>query len=608
MIHSHSLTYTTATAALILSLSASAFAKPAGAPQSTQQLSHLQAQAWSNLAVSLSKMNQRELRNQFLVRNAKGDIRSKKEAEPAPTSEIWSQKDPVENKIEGTSTEKLYKEFSVTAHTDEVLVAVIDDGVDITHPDLQGKIWVNSGEIPGDGIDNDGDGYIDDVNGWNFLGGKDSNGNNVNVGGTNLELTREVARLTKKKATAGLTAEEEIYFTKVKTQFESEVGKIHKQADFLQNLLLAIDVLKKNGLTEESVEAVDSMTATSEIIEAAKELVRPIFKDHYTSEDVQEALGPLQNKLDFNYNLEFNSSAIVKDNPEVLDEKGYGNNDVIGPDANHGTHVSGIIAALRANGFGIDGQALNVKIMALRAVPDGDERDKDVANAIRFAADHHARVINMSFGKEYSPNKPYVDAAVRYAESKGVLLVHAAGNDGKETETLSNNFPNRNLTDVKGGERLASNWIEVGASSLHRGLDLPATFSNWGKSSVDLFAPGVNIESTVMNKQYDTYSGTSMASPEVAGVAALLIDQFPALNPSEVRTTLMSTATLYPGVKVNQPHPDKDSAGKKIAEKEVDFADLSASGGVVNAYDALAYLRTSQSKPTLKSKIWRFFK
>jgi subtilisin family serine protease len=212
-----------------------------------------------------------------------------------------------------------------------------------------------------------------------------------------------------------------------------------------------------------------------------------------------------------------------------------------------------------------------VRIMSVRVTPDGDERDKDVANGIRYAVDHGALVINMSFGKGYSPEKPVVDSAVRYAESKGVLLVHAAGNDGSDNDRV----PSYPTAGYLGGGR-AANWLEVGASTFRRSA-LAARFSNYGRTAVDLFAPGQDIYATLPNQRYGRQSGTSMAAPTVSGVAALLLAYFPRLTPMDVRRILLASVTRYPDARVPAP-----GGGPPVP-----FASLSATGGVVNAYAAV---------------------
>jgi subtilisin family serine protease len=274
----------------------------------------------------------------------------------------------------------------------------------------------------------------------------------------------------------------------------------------------------------------------------------------------------------YGYNTEFDSRAIVGDQYSNLNEKGYGNSDVKGPDAEHGTHVAGIIAANRKNNVGIKGIADNVKIMSVRTVPNGDERDKDVANAILYAVDNGAHIINMSFGKSYSPDKEIVDKAVKYAESKGVLLIHAAGNDGNNTDEEVN-YPSRYYQDNKE----ARTWVEVGASAWGADNSFVATFSNYGKKTVDLFSPGVQIYSTIPENKYKDNDGTSMASPATAGVAAILMSYFPDLTAVQVKDILRQSTRKFDNLKVVRP------GGKD----EVQFKELSSTGGLVNAYEAV---------------------
>jgi subtilisin family serine protease len=287
--------------------------------------------------------------------------------------------------------------------------------------------------------------------------------------------------------------------------------------------------------------------------------------------------------LDYGYNLDFDPREIVGDNYAVMNEKGYGNNDVKGTGGPvHGTHVAGIIGANRKNEIGIKGIADNVRIMALRAVPNGDERDKDIANAIRYAVENGALIINMSFGKKYSPNKEYVDQAVKYAESKGVLLVHASGNENENIDK-DTHFPTRFYLDGKE----ATNWIDVGASGAEPDNTFAADFSNYGKKTVDFFAPGVEIYSTTSSNSYQSLGGTSMASPVVTGVAAMLMSYFPHLTPMEVRDILRQSSRKFDKLKV-------------LKGESENFSDLSISGGLINAYEAVKLAMTIKPQPLQK--------
>ncbi|HET7179431.1 MAG TPA: S8 family peptidase, partial [Chryseosolibacter sp.] len=296
---------------------------------------------------------------------------------------------------------------------------------------------------------------------------------------------------------------------------------------------------------------------------------------------LKEGVDHFQTAVEYGYNTDFNSRTIVGDDPDKPTEKGYGNNDVEGPDARHGTHVAGIIAANRNNAIGIKGIADNVKIMSVRAVPNGDERDKDIANAIRYAADNGAQIINMSFGKSFSPHKDLVDKAVKYAESKGVLMIHAAGNDSDNLDK-EKNFPNR--TYASGGH--AQSWLEIGASSWGADEDFVGSFSNYGKKSVDLFAPGVQIYSTTPNDTYENLQGTSMAAPATTGVAAIIMEYFPKLTADQVQEILRQSTRKFDGLKVMKP-------GTK---EVVPFSELSSSGGMVNAYQAVKLAMEMEGK------------
>lgn len=515
------------------------------------------------------------------IRDAKGNrirLRMKSEANEAP--DLWSQLDMTDDQIPGTSTAKAYATMNLKAPAKPIIVAVLDGGVDVAHPDLQGMIWENEKEKNGKpGVDDDRDGYVDDIHGWNFLGSKDGK----NVGASNLELARELKRMrgiNPKRLTAkgkAYLAELEQNYADKKSETEEVLTKYGKiQTDYLA----ALEILKAIGLADETVEAVEAVDAKSSEQLAAQTLMLEQLRKGRDSKVLAEIMDYYGNVLKFNLNLDFNSSDIVGDDPNNLMERFYGNGDVKALGSEHGTHCSGIIGALRNNGVGPDGQSNFVKIMAIRVVPDGDERDKDVANGIRFAVDHGARIISMSFGKDYSPGKSVIDLAVRYAARKGVLLVHAAGNEAADLETNAN-FPTSKYLN---GAR-AANWIEVGASSKNADENLPAEFSNYGSKLVDLFAPGKDIYSTVSDGQYDVYSGTSMATPEVAGIAALVLSQKPTLKAAELKKILTSTVTTFPGLEVNLPSEDETTPAKKVP-----FSSLSRTGGVVNALRALQAL------------------
>ncbi len=498
----------------------------------------------------------------------------------------WFNLDPVQNKVNGVSTEKAY-EYLKGKESKTVIVAVIDSGIDILHEDLKDVIWVNEDEIPDNGIDDDNNGYIDDVYGWNFIGGKDGR----NVDKDSYELAREYKRLLPKyqgKVKSDFKKKERAefeYWEGVKEAFEKIANESTGQLQMLENIdsqLKRYNKLFEAYLLTERVDfkAVEKISSTDQVILQGKGLLTSIFKatDESLSLDsliyfLGEDLKQIRTDAEYSYNLDFNPREIVGDDPNRLDDIGYGNNDVIGKNTDnfHGTHVAGIIAAKRGNSIGIDGVANNVKIMALRAVPDGDERDKDVANAIRYAVDNGAQVVNMSFGKSYSPNTEYVYEAIEYAASKGVLLVHAAGNSAENIDE-ADNFPNDNF----GRKKNWPHWVEVGASSWGEEDDYVGVFSNYGKKNVDLFAPGVSIYSLAPDNGYENADGTSMASPVTAGVAALLLSYFPDLKAEQVKDILMRSSRSL-DVRVLKPG----------SSEEVKFSQLSVSGGIVNAAEAV---------------------
>jgi subtilisin family serine protease len=458
-----------------------------------------------------------------------------------------------------------------------VIVAVIDGGVDTAHPALRAHLWTNGKEIPGNGKDDDGDGYVDDVHGWNFIGGSD--GKDVNY--DTFELTRLYARCAGAPQTVterGMPAPDPQTCQKVSTAYAAKRSHITGTLDRIHQisalLSRAVPILEQasgtDSLTAGKVAALQP--ATPQVV-AARGLYLQLARQGITPAAVADAQTEYETQSNYGLNTSFDPRAIVGDNYGNVSQKHYGNADVTGPDAKHGTHVSGIIAAVPQDSGGMEGIAADARLMVVRAIPDGDERDKDVANAIRYAVDNGARVINMSFGKPYSPFKGTVDEAVRYADAHGVLMVLAAGNDGASLDTAAN-FPTPYYTN--GGK--AADWIEVGASSWRGGDTLAVSFSNYSHDRVDVFAPGEDILSTVPGGGYARLSGTSMAAPVVTGLAALIMSYYPSLTAAQVKQILLDSATRYdrpallPGVRTGVTVP---------------FASLSVTGGIVNAYNAL---------------------
>lgn len=483
----------------------------------------------------------------------------------------------------GMNTEKAYSALKKQKST-AVVVAVIDSGIDVEHKDLQGKIWTNEDEIPNNGIDDDKNGYIDDVHGWNFLGSP--NGENQNY--ARLEKTRICAELHAKfkdKSEADISSADKADYAKYKELLKSIEDERKQNLQALEQYTQLGEMLPafKAKLIEKlgpnfTEEDVQKMKPESQQDLQLKQIGVYIANGQLSEEHLQEALEHFGSSANYQLNLDYNDRQFVGDNPDDFNDVRYGNNDVEGPDALHGTHVGGIIGAVRMNELGGDGVAENVKLMSLRAVPNGDEQDKDIALAIRYAVDNGASVINMSFGKAYSKHQKEVYEAMAYADSKGVLLIHAAGNDG---ENLDEN-PNFPTNEYSFQTKPLDMYLCIGASTRDK-KQLAADFSNYSPRQVNVFAPGFEIYNTVPQSDYKILQGTSMAAPMVSGVAALLKSYFPTLSMKEIKDIMLASAKQYKGTMT--PSPGSGEA--------VDFGKLSTTGGVI---DVAAAVKMCQAK------------
>lgn len=495
--------------------------------------------------------------------------------------ENWFNLDLETDQVPGVSTEKAYQQLLGDKKPDTVIVAVIDGGVEIDHEDLLGRIWINPNEKKGTNKDDDKNGYVDDIYGWDFIGGKDG----TDVEHDNLEVTRllrELKPLYEHADTNNLSPGQRAgyeQYLELKEVVETELSQAKDGYDNYSSFYQVLEAFAaKIGKEDISREDIQNYQPVGEYDSTVKSVLLQNLDDTGLSfkefmANVKEGVEYFGSKVKYHYNLDFDPRYIVQDNYNDPRQRYYGNNEVEGPDARHGTHVAGIIAADRENGLGIKGVAGPVKIMAIRTVPDGDERDKDVANAIRYAAENGAKVINMSFGKSYSPNKEVVDEAVKFALSKDVLLIHAAGNDASNVD-VEPNYPSPFFMD---SQERAGAWLEVGASTWMAGEKLIAEFSNYGAKRVDLFAPGYRIRSTVPDSGYEDLDGTSMAAPVVSGVAALVRAYYPQLSAEQVRQVLMSSVTPV----------DWEVIKPGTETEKVKMTELCVSGGIVNAYNAL---------------------
>lgn len=527
---------------------------------------------------------------------AKDSSQTQTAKEDAGVPKGWHLLDRKADGYYGISLKQAYDELQEKGKkSTPVIVAIIDSGVDTTHEDLKGVLWHNTGEIPGNGIDDDHNGYVDDYYGWNFLGNK----NGKNVGTDSYEGARLYHQMKPRfdnGAKIDTSSDEKKYeyqlWLKVKGRVETDAANSEMTVMALKALDRNIpigDSIIRQGLGKKEYTGNDLLAykPTTAATDKAKNVMMALFKGFDQMDATNTSLinsfneyfGGEQRKAESVEKApEDYRGEIVGDNYNDINDRYYGNPDVMAGSPFHGTHVSGIIAADRTNNIGIMGIADNVRIMMIRAVPDGDEHDKDIALAIRYAVDNGARVINMSFGKGFSPQKAWIDDAVKYAESKDVLLVHAAGNDHQNVDS-TDNYPNPVFI---GGAFTAPNWITVGASGDPKAGGITAEFSNYGKKTVDVFAPGVKIYSSVpTGNTYANADGTSMATPVVVGIAALIREYFPTLSAEQVKYVIEKSAVA----------PDQDVAIPGTSTM-VPLSQLCVSGGIANAAAAVELAET----------------
>lgn len=477
----------------------------------------------------------------------------------------WGHLDLITDTIPGMSVHKAYTELIKNKKGATVIVAVIDSGIDIEHEDLKGVLWTNKKEIPGNGIDDDGNGYVDDIHGWNFLG----------------DAYDEQLEFVRLLSTGDTThADWERAEAEYEKEYQEALGN-KTQYDLIYEQVKNADavVSKHLGKKEYTVKEVKAIKTENEAVTQAVGVLNFMYSngldDTKTAlESIREGVEYFTNKLNYHLNKNF-SGRTTGDNPNDLTDVGYGDGNV-SPSIkteSHGTHVAGIIAAERGNGKGVDGVANNVQIMSLRAVPNGDEYDKDIALAIRYAVDNGAQVINGSFGKDYSPHSDWVRDAITYASDNNVIFVIAAGNDGADIDQTAV-YPN---DQVANGTEISNTLITVGALEPKYGSNMVASFSNYGKINVDVFAPGAKVYSTTPENEYKTMGGTSMASPAVAGVAALIRSYYPKLSAAQVKQIIMDSGLSLPTKVI--------VGGDTNTIKPI--GELSKSGKIVNAYNAL---------------------
>ncbi|NHF58944.1 S8 family serine peptidase [Flavobacteriaceae bacterium TP-CH-4] len=479
----------------------------------------------------------------------------------------WGHLDLVADTIPGMSVDKAYEEIIGNKKGQKVIVAILDSGIDLKHEDLDDVLWTNKDEKPGNGKDDDGNGYVDDIHGYDFLGPS-----------YNEQL--EAARILK------LNLGDSQLQARAKAKIDADTQKFMGYKNQLDQMYPAIQNADKAiathlGKKEYTKKEVAAIKTEDQALLQSKSIVTQMFQYGDSMAEVLEQLEgdikSINERLNYHLKVDFDGRNVVGDKPYEINDRGYGdgNPQNLVEDESHGTHVAGIVAAERNNGKGVNGVANNVAIMSIRAVPNGDEYDKDIALGIRYAVDNGAKIINASFGKSFSPNAEWVYDAIKYAAKNDVLIVHAAGNDGADLDDPKNpNFPN---DQINNGPEIADNVITVGALDPKYGSELVASYSNYGKINVDVFAPGTDIYSTYPDNTYEYSPGTSMAAPAVAGVAALIRSQYPKLTAPQVKKIIMESG-LSPKAKVILGGDTQKTAGLK---------EISASGKIVNAYNAL---------------------
>ena len=471
-----------------------------------------------------------------------------------------------------------------------IVIAILDGGIDTNHHQIRPLLWNNPKEIPGNQIDDDKNGYIDDIHGWNFLG----NATGQNVDKASDEKSRIYHRYknefkqeeldsvnwdAKKKSTytSWRQAAAEIVFTEEDADNLAFI-KMAKNAVVKMGFILIREMEDSNFTAEklETYQPIGKITADTKIsyLRTLQALGIDRMNGHQSIvDDLNEYIaGKEKAAISLETPPEDIRKLIIKDRYEDLKDQYYGNNNITGPNAKHGTHVAGLAAGIIDTIFTKSNFNNPIKLMGVRVVPDGDEYDKDIALGIRYAVNNGAKIINMSFGKSFSPEQAWVDSAIRYAASKDVLIIHSAGNESYDLNNktvypspYSSSFNNK-----------ASNMITVGASSDPIIAEsLLTDFSNYGNQIVDLFSPGNKIYSSLPNQTYGFTNGTSMSAPILSHIAAIVRAYFPKLSAIEVKAILLQSCWKPEDENSIFPIPQKDQS-KKLKE-------LSAEGGIINA-------------------------
>lgn len=494
----------------------------------------------------------------------------------------WFLRDVEQDSMFGTGVHRIYKELLPGKKPASLIVAVIDSGFDTTAQMLRPVLWRNLGEIVGNGKDDDHNGYTDDIHGWNFMGTRDGDSQSRGVP----EELRTYSWLLKtyKGDMRKMPQEERDLFVSLYRTYGIRKVEYERESIEAQEKLKEIKRIKKQAwfkkaykehMVRKATEPVLTNEEKIEMLKAGKPLPR-VELDTVEKILTQERilLRTIESDKEL-FTIAFDIRKVIGDDPYDMNDRKYGHPYFpIASCSKHGTHVASTIGGVQEPNSGVYGIAQGVQIMLLQVVPPGgDEEDKDIALAIRYAVDNGAKVINMSFGKytALSSTQKWIEEAMDYAAAHDVLIVRAAGNNSKNIDQV-NVYPGR-----PSKPETQACYICVGAHGSNlRAVDKNnklVIFSNYGKKSVDLFAPGHNIYSQVPGG-YAQQSGTSMASPVCAGVAALIRMYYPSLTAAQVKDILMKTVT-----------PCNQTC--KFVRIPLKFSDMSISGGMLNGYEAM---------------------
>lgn len=486
------------------------------------------------------------------------------------------------------------KEMLQNIAPEKVTVAIIDAGVDINHVELKDQLWTNEQEIPNNDQDDDDNGYVDDIHGWNFLGNKEGE----NLQGARYEYVRLYDTLRHRFdtiTTDSYLKSNRLYrlYQEVKAKKEEEIKHYNEILEYYNKILesykKADKILKKHFEKQDyDLQDIKNINADRPDLKWAKNFFIKTTSRDLKQSKVESRVRVIQSILNTKLNPDYRPRRLIGDDPGNIMDSIYGNNNYGGGTSSHGTAAAGIIAAAD-NEIGITGIAPKAEIMAIRAVPGGDEWDKDIALAIRYAVNQGANIISGSFSKMYSPQKELVDSAIRYAEKHDVLIITGAGNDQKNND-IHPGYPNAfNSGGIRSG-----NFISVGASSRDSLKYLAAGFSNYGKKMVDIFAPGVDIPALKSGNGYRNFSGTSAATPVTTGIATLLKSHYPRLSANKIREILVQTATDYSGQKVLIP-------GSQDIYKPFSF--FCRANGIINAANAVKKIKELYRKSKLYDSV-----